>query len=55
MIEGSVKLPDGAETFDSGVLDPEQIFTHTFKVSGTYQYFCIPHEGAKMFGWIIVE
>lgn len=54
-IEGSVQLPEGAEPFDSGMLDPEQTFTHSFNTPGTYQYFCIPHEGAKMFGWIIVE
>jgi plastocyanin len=54
-IEESVQLPDGAASFDSGMMDPEQTFQHTFKTSGTYQYFCIPHEGAKMYGWIIVK
>ena len=54
-IQGSAKLPDNAQPFDSGMMDPKQSFTHTFKVPGTYQYFCIPHEGVKMYGWIIVE
>lgn len=54
-IEGSAALPDGAKTFNSGMLDPEETFTHTFEIKGTYQYFCIPHEGAKMIGWVIVE
>jgi len=54
-IEGSARLPAGANPFDSGMLDPKQTFTHTFTVSGTYQYFCIPHEGAKMYGWVIVS
>lgn len=54
-IEGSATLPDGAKTFNSGMMDPEQTFTHTFETSGTHQYFCIPHEGAKMIGWVIVE
>lgn len=52
--EGSVQLPEEAGSFDSGMLDPDQTFTHTFNTPGTYQYFCIPHEGAKMFGWVIV-
>ncbi len=54
-IEGSAQLPNGAKPFDSGMMDPKQTFTHTFTVSGTYKYFCIPHEGAKMYGWVIVN
>lgn len=54
-IEGSAQLPEGAKPFDSGMMDPDETFTHTFTKPGTYKYFCIPHEGAKMFGWVIVE
>lgn len=54
-IEGSAKLPEGAKPFDSGMMDPKQTFEHTFQVPGTYQYFCIPHEGTKMYGWVIVK
>lgn len=54
-IEGSARLPKEAKPFDSGMMDPKQTFSHTFKVSGTYKYFCIPHEGAKMYGWVIVS
>ena len=50
----SVQLPDGAEPFDSGLMDPEAEFSHTFTVPGTYTYFCTPHEAA-MRGVIIVE
>ncbi len=50
----SVRLPEGATPFDSGTLDPEERFEHTFEVPGTYRYFCIPHEGAKMYGTVIV-
>ena len=50
----SVRLPEGAAPFDSGTLDPEARFEHTFEVPGTYRYFCIPHEGAKMYGTVIV-
>lgn len=53
-IEESASLPDGAQPFNSGLLDPDQTFEHTFKVAGTYNYFCIPHE-AMMRGVIIVE
>ncbi|MCW9708772.1 cupredoxin domain-containing protein [Fodinibius salsisoli] len=54
-IKGSATLPKGADSFDSGMMDPDQTYQHTFSLPGTYQYFCIPHEGAKMYGWIIVE
>lgn len=54
-VDGSVQLPDGADPFDSGTMDPDETFEHTFETPGTYQYFCIPHEGAKMYGWVIVE
>lgn len=53
-IEGSVALPEGAEAFNSGLMDPEQTFEHTFTEAGTYTYFCIPHEAAKMRGQVIV-
>jgi len=52
--ESSASLPDGAKPFDSGMMDPKQTFEHTFKVAGTYNYFCIPHE-AMMTGVVIVE
>ncbi len=53
-LEGSARLPKGAKPFDSGNLDPKATFRHTFTVPGTYGYFCIPHEGAKMKGVVIV-
>lgn len=54
-LEGSADIPEGAEPFDSGRLDPGQTFTHTFETPGEYDYFCVPHEGAKMRGTVIVE
>lgn len=51
----SVRLPDGASPFDSGDMDPNTTFEYTFDVPGTYRYFCIPHEGTKMYGTVIVE
>lgn len=54
-IEKSVKLPEGAAPFNSDNMDPKATFEHTFEVPGTYRYFCIPHEGTKMYGTVIVE
>jgi len=51
----SVKLPEGASTFNSGNMSPDQTFEHTFEVAGTYRYFCIPHEAVGMVGTVIVE
>jgi plastocyanin len=52
---GSVALPAGAETFDSGDMKPGATFTHTFTVPGTYRYFCKPHERMGMVGEIVVK
>ncbi|ELY89648.1 cupredoxin domain-containing protein [Natrinema altunense] len=38
-----------------GRLGTRDTFEHTFEVPGTYEYFCIPHEGAEMIGEIVVE
>lgn len=54
-VEGSVRLPEGAESFDSGSIDPGDEFSRKLHVPGIYTYFCIPHEGAGMWGTIIVE
>lgn len=50
-----VKLPEGAETFNSGDIKPGATFSHTFTVPGEYQYVCIPHELAGMMGRVVVE
>lgn len=54
-MQKDVALPKGAEPFDSGNIDPEGTFRHTFEVPGTYRYFCIPHEGAGMVGEVVVK
>ncbi len=51
----NVALPKGAAPFNSGNIEPEGTFQHTFTVPGKYRYFCIPHEAAKMIGEIIVK
>ncbi len=48
-------LPAGAEKFNSGLIAPGKDFSHTFKVPGTYRYFCIPHEEAGMVGTVVVS
>lgn len=53
-MEISATLPEGARRFDSGNLEPNEAFEHTFTVPGTYGYFCIPHEAA-MRGIVIVK
>jgi len=51
----SVSLPQGAERFDSGMLDQGESYSHTFTQPGRYHYFCIPHDGANMYGVIEVQ
>lgn len=48
-------LPNGAEPWDSGLIPGGESWSRTFDVSGTYTYFCIPHEAAGMVGRITVQ
>lgn len=50
----STQLPAGATPFNSGNLQPGGTFRHIFTTSGTYKYFCIPHEAAGMTGEVVV-
>ena len=50
-----VMLPEGAEPFNSGFLNPGDEYSRTFTVAGEYRYFCIPHEFAGMVGTVIVD
>lgn len=54
-LDASVRLPDGAEPFDSGRLEPGEDYTRTFETPGRYRYFCVPHEGARMRGTVVVK
>lgn len=65
------EVPDDADYFASGGVGSEQAardaypdgggipagesYEHTFETKGTYEYFCIPHEGAGMKGVIQVS
>jgi plastocyanin len=48
------QLPDGAEAWDSGILQPGESFSPTVTVAGDYRYFCIPHVLSGMRGSITV-
>jgi plastocyanin len=47
-------LPDGAEPWDSGNIEPGAEWSYTFETPGEYTYFCIPHEAAGMVARITV-
>jgi plastocyanin len=47
-------LPAGVEPFDSGAIEEEGTFSHTFTVKGTYKYICVYHENMGMIGTVIV-
>ncbi len=49
-----VQLPAGAQPFDSGYLQPGQVFKHRFTAPGTYHYVCSLHEIQHMLGEIVV-
>lgn len=53
--EEHVQLPEGAETWDSGTVGEGEEYELTFEVPGEYTYFCIPHEGSGMIGYLTVE
>ena len=49
-----LRMPEGAEPWNSDYLLPSETFAVTLKVEGVYDFFCIPHEHAGMVGRIIV-
>lgn len=51
----NVELPEGAEPFDSGEVEPGESWSYTFEQPGTYRYICQPHEDNGMLGTVIVE
>jgi len=52
--QGAVALPSGVAPFDSGDIEEDGTFTHTFSVKGTYKYVCKFHEAMGMIGTVIV-
>lgn len=56
-----ISIPDGAEPFASydgdnkaSTIPQGGSYSHTFDVTGTYVYVCIPH-ASDMIGWVHVE
>ena len=43
----------GDEPFDTGSLGHLAVFSHTFKIAGSYDYYCVLHQG--MTGTIVVQ
>ena len=50
----NVALPSGVVPFDSGNIEEDQSYSHTFTVKGTYKYVCKYHEAMGMLGSVIV-
>ncbi len=49
----NVRLPKGARPFN-GPLPAGGTYRHKFNRPGTYDYVCLPHEGAGMKGRVVV-
>ena len=49
-----LRIPPGAEPWNSDYLLPEEFFEAIFTIEGVYDYFCVPHEHAGMAGRIVV-
>lgn len=52
--ERPLRIPEGAEPWNSDYLLPNGSFSVTLKDEGVYDFFCVPHEHAGMVGRIIV-
>jgi plastocyanin len=52
---GTVGVPRGVTPWDSGLIAGGESFSRTFRKPGTYRYLCIPHEGARMVGTVVVK
>jgi plastocyanin len=50
-----LRIPAGAEPWNSDYLLPDQSFSMILTAPGVYDYFCIPHELAGMVGRIVVS
>ena len=49
-----LRIPRGAQPWNSDYLLPGELFLVTPEVPGVYDYFCIPHEHAGMVGRLVV-
>ena len=51
----NVVLPAGVAPFDSGTMEQDATFSHTFTAKGTYKYVCKFHEAMGMIGTVVVS
>lgn len=49
-VSGLIVLPDGAEPWDSGLLDPSHTYRVVVTAPGEYTYVCFLHVAAGMVG-----
>lgn len=49
-----LRIPAGAQPWNSDYLLPDQSFSVVLTEPGVYDYFCVPHEHAGMVGRIVV-
>lgn len=54
LFDRPLRIPEGAEPWDSGYLLPDESFAVTLTLEGVYDYYCLPHEHAGMVGRIVV-
>ena len=47
------RIPEGAESWDSGTISGSDSFEYTFETEGTYDYYCIPHKTLGMVGRVV--
>jgi plastocyanin len=50
-----LRIPAGAESWNSDYLLPDKSFSIVLTVPGVYDYYCVPHEHAGMVGRIVVS
>jgi plastocyanin len=53
--KANARVPSGAKAWDSGFVGRGRSYSRRLTVPGTYRYFCIPHEGARMVGTVVVR
>lgn len=54
-LQHTVTRTSSPNTWNSGPLALEQTFRRAFPTSGTFNYFCSPHQGIGMTGSVIVK
>lgn len=45
---------EARQDISGGLLGASETYEHTFKVPGSYEYYCIPHESSGMIGTVRV-